>query len=85
MELDFLFTRTLRTLSLDVTRSPVGSSPSTLGQSLKNIRIVQVFTPTSHYDDNEKEEFYNQPQNVIDKTPKKDVLVVQVDWNAKVC
>ena len=46
----------------------------------------------SDYDDNKTEEFYDQPQNVIDQlqnvidqTPKKDVLVVQVDWNAKVC
>ena len=30
------------------------------------------------------EEFYDQLQNVIDQTPKKDILVVQGDWNAKV-
>ena len=30
------------------------------------------------------EEFYDQLQNVIDQTPKKDILVVQEDWNAKV-
>ena len=29
------------------------------------------------------EEFYDQLQNVIDQTPKKDILVVQGDWNAK--
>ena len=49
-----------------------------------NITIVQVFAPTSDYDDNEIEEFYNQLQNVIDQTPKKDILVVQGDWTAKV-
>ena len=38
----------------------------------------------SEYDDNETEEFYDQLQNVIDQTPKKDILVVQGDWNAKV-
>ena len=48
-----------------------------------NITIVQAYTPTSDYDDNEMEEFYDQLQNVIDQTPK-DILVVQVDWNAKV-
>ena len=38
----------------------------------------------SDYDHNEIEEFYDQLQNVIDQTPKKDILVVQGDWNAKV-
>ena len=49
-----------------------------------NITIVQVYTPMSDYDDNKTEEFYDQPQNVIDQTPKKDILVVQGNWNAKV-
>ena len=48
------------------------------------ITIVQAYTPTSDYDDNKMEEFYDQLQNVIDQTPKKDILVVQGDWNAKV-
>ena len=41
-----------------------------------NITIVQAYAPTSDYDDN-KIEFYDQLQNVIDQTPKKDILVVQ--------
>ena len=45
-----------------------------------NITIVQAYTPTSDYDDNEIEEFYDQLQNVIDQTPKKDILVVQGNW-----
>ena len=49
-----------------------------------NIAIVQAYAPTSDYDDNKIEEFYNQLQNVIDQTPKKGILVVQGDWNAKV-
>ena len=48
-----------------------------------NITIAQAYAPTSDYDDNEIEEFYDQLQNVIDQTPK-DILVVQGDWNAKV-
>ena len=48
-----------------------------------NITIVQVYAPTSEYDDNEREAFYDQLQNVIDQTPK-DILVVQGDWKAKV-
>ena len=38
----------------------------------------------SDYDDNEIEAFFDQLQNVIDQTPKKDILVVQGNWNAKV-
>ena len=41
-------------------------------------------TPTSDYDDNEIEGFYDQLQNVIEQTPKKDILVVQGDWSTKV-
>ena len=44
----------------------------------------QFLQATSDYDDNEIEEFHDQLQNVIDQTPKKDILVVQRDWNAKV-
>ena len=49
-----------------------------------NITVVHMYAPMSDYDDNEIEEFYDQLQNVIDQTPKKDILVVQGDWNAKV-
>ena len=40
--------------------------------------------PTSDYDDNGIKEFYDQLQNIIDQRPKKNILVVQGDWNAKV-
>ena len=49
-----------------------------------NITIVQGYAQTSDYDDNEREEIYVQLRNVIDQTPKKDILVVQGDWNANV-
>ena len=39
---------------------------------------------SSDYDDNEIEILYDQLQNVLDQTPKKDILVVQGNWNAKV-
>ena len=48
------------------------------------ITIVQAYAPTSDYDENETEEFYDQLQNIIDQTPKRDILVVQGDWIAKV-
>ena len=43
-----------------------------------------MYARTSDYDDTEKEEFYDQLQNVIDQTPKNGILAVQGDWNAKV-
>ena len=49
-----------------------------------NITLVQAYAPTSDYDDDKIEELYDQLQNVIDQTPKKDILVVQGDWNAEV-
>ena len=49
-----------------------------------NITIVQAYTPTSDCDDNKIEEFCDHIQDVIDQTPKKDILVVQGDLNAKV-
>ena len=39
-----------------------------------NITMVQVYAPTSDYDDNKIEEFYDQLQNGIDQTPKKRTL-----------
>ena len=65
---------------------PVSSRLITIRQSAVpfNITIVQAHAPTSDYDDNKIEEFYDQLQNIIDQTPKKDILVVQGDWNAKV-
>ena len=41
-----------------------------------NITVVQAYTPTSDYDDNEIEEIYDQLHKAIDQTPKKDILVV---------
>ena len=49
-----------------------------------NITIIQAYAPTTDYDDDDTEDFYDQLQEVIDQAPKKDVLVVQGDWNAKI-
>ena len=46
--------------------------------------VCQVYAPTSGHDDSEVDHFYQQLQETIDQTPKKDILVVQGDWNAKV-
>ena len=49
-----------------------------------NISIIQIYAPTSRHDDSEVDHFYQQLQETIYQTPKKDILVVQGDWNAKV-
>ena len=40
--------------------------------------------PTSGHNDSEVDHFYQQLQETIDQIPKKDILVVLGDWNAKV-
>lgn len=49
-----------------------------------NITIVQAYTTTSVYNDDDVEDFYDQLQEFLDHSPKKDILLVQGDWNAKV-
>ena len=49
-----------------------------------NITIIQAYAPTSNYSDDDVEYFYEELQKVLDKTPKKDILVVHGDWNAKI-
>ncbi|XP_011670813.2 craniofacial development protein 2-like [Strongylocentrotus purpuratus] len=49
-----------------------------------NITIIQAYAPTTDYDDDVIEDFYDQLQKVKDQTPKKDIIVVQGDWNAKI-
>ena len=47
-----------------------------------NITIIQAYAPTTDYDDDDIEDFYDQLQEVIDQEPMKDILVVLGDWNA---
>ena len=49
-----------------------------------NITVVQVYAPTTNYDGDQVEEFYTQLQNISDQVDKKDILIIQGDWNAKV-
>ena len=50
----------------------------------QNISIIQVYAPTSDYEDEEVEAFYEQLDRLLKGIPKKDVTVVMGDWNAKV-
>ena len=49
-----------------------------------NIKVVQLYAPTSNAEEAEVEWFYEDLQNLIELTPKKDVLFIIGDWNAKI-
>ena len=49
-----------------------------------NITVIQVYAPTSNTEEAEVEWFYEDLQDVLGLTPKKDVLYIIGDWNAKV-
>ena len=49
-----------------------------------NITVIQVCAPTSNAEEGEVECFYEDLQNLLELTPKKDVLFIIGDWNAKV-
>ena len=49
-----------------------------------NIMVIQVYAPNSNAEEAEVEQFYEDLQNVLELTPKKDVLFIIGDWNAKV-
>jgi len=49
-----------------------------------NITVIQVYAPTSNPEEAEVEWFYEDLQDLLELTPKKDVLFIIGDWNAKV-
>ena len=49
-----------------------------------NITVIQVYAPTSDAEEAEFEWFYEDLQNLLEITPKNDVLLIIEDWNAKV-
>ena len=49
-----------------------------------NIRVIQVYAPTSNTEEAEVERFYEDLQDLLELTPKKDILFIIGDWNAKV-
>ena len=49
-----------------------------------NITVTQVYAPTSNAEETEVEWFYEDLQDLLKLTPKKDVLFMIGDWNAKV-
>ena len=49
-----------------------------------NFTVIQAYTPTSNVEEAEVELFYEDLQDLLELTPKKDVLFIIGDWNAKV-
>ena len=49
-----------------------------------NITIIQDYAPTSNTEEAEVEQFYEDLQDLLELAPKRDVLFITGDWNAKV-
>ena len=49
-----------------------------------NIIVIQVYAPTSNAEEPEAEQFYEDLQDLLELTPKRDVLFIIGNWNAKV-
>ena len=49
-----------------------------------NITVIQVYAPTSNPKEAEVEWLYEDLQDLLELTPKKDVLFIIGDWNAKI-
>ena len=48
-----------------------------------NITVIQIYAPTTNAKEAEVEQFYEDLQDLLEITPKKDVLFIISDWNAK--
>ena len=48
-----------------------------------SIIVIQVYAPTTNAKEAEVEQFYEDLQDLLELTPKKDVLFITGDWNAK--
>ena len=46
--------------------------------------VIQFYAPTSNTEEAEVERFYEDLQDLLELTPKKDILFIIGDWNAKV-
>ena len=49
-----------------------------------NITVTQVYAPTTNSKEAEVEQFYEDLQDLLELTPKKDILFIIGNWNAKV-
>ena len=52
--------------------------------SKANVTVIQAYAPASNAEEAEVERFYEDLQDLLELIPKKDVLFIIGDWNAKV-
>ena len=48
-----------------------------------NVTVIQVYTPTCNAEEAEVEWFYEELQDLLELTPKKDILFIIGDWMQK--
>ena len=48
-----------------------------------NITLIQVYAQTNNAEEAEVEQFYEDLQDLLELTPKKDILFIRGDWNEK--
>ena len=53
-------------------------------RKLFNITVIQIYAPNSNAEEAEVQRFYEDLQDLLELTPKKDVLFITGNWNAKV-
>ncbi|KAL9976159.1 hypothetical protein ACROYT_G013418 [Oculina patagonica] len=65
--------------------NPVSDRIITARFNSKHIKttIIQVYAPTNDADTDEKDGFYDLLQQVYDRTPQHDIIIIMGDWNAK--
>ena len=49
-----------------------------------NITVIQIYALTSNGEEAEVEQFYEDLQDLLELTPKKDILFITRDWDAKI-
>ena len=49
-----------------------------------NITVIQGYAPATNAEEEEVEQFYEHTQDLLELTPKKDVLFITGNWNAKI-
>ncbi|XP_062826436.1 uncharacterized protein LOC134296169 [Anolis carolinensis] len=49
-----------------------------------NITVIQIYAPTTAAEEVELDQFYEDLQHLLDNTPKRDIILITGDWNAKV-
>ncbi|GFR92330.1 craniofacial development protein 2-like [Elysia marginata] len=76
----------IETAKCIISATPISSRLISIRLAAKphNITAIQVYAPTSDHEDDEVEKFYEDLDNSIAKVPKKDILIVHGNRNAKV-